>query len=106
MRYAEYEEETNEINGKTRSDIIEIIEERNNNIFGLKLYNLDIIEDLENTKLYNFSVDMLFKNENKEEVKKYIDWYNKNKNDINYQDLYLKLLEKLEDISIYNCVWR
>ena len=91
------------VNEATKKDVLEIAEKYNYKVFGISMWNWNIVigEDLKNIK--SFDIDYLFKLEDYEKLKKTID---------KFEDLRIKtipfineFINTIENLSIFSCIW-
>jgi hypothetical protein len=86
------------VNDATRKDINEIA--KNQEVFGLHVWDFKILERKELLgKIYNFGVDHIFENKDRERVLSAIEQYKSKK--ISAQEF----LDLIFPIAVYSCMW-
>ena len=91
------------VNDATRKDIENLLGE-NSNVFGLKFWSWVRIPPEKLKGICNFGVDLIFREEDKEQVEELINDYQQNKHGWNVKKA-KALTEKLFDLAILDCTW-
>jgi hypothetical protein len=91
------------VNDATRADIENLLKE-NPNIFGLKVWEWVKIREKALIGSLNFSVDMIFKNEDEAKVDALTHHYDITKNGWSSR-LATEVIEKLSELSLMHCIW-
>lgn len=89
------------VNKATREDINSIIEKQK--VFGLKLWEYEIIEREQLDNICNFGVNYIFKIMDRNKILKLVNDY-KRKKDFKVQNT-MKFVNILSKLSIYYCHW-
>jgi len=87
------------VNEATRKDINSIIDKYGDGVFGLKFWKWTILKRKNLCDVCNFGVDLIFKEEQLEEVKSIISKYENREIDNR------EIVDKLFDMALYIAVW-
>lgn len=92
------------VNDATRKDIENLLAE-NSNVFGLKFWSWDQIPLEKLHGIYNFGVDLIFKEEDKDKVQQLIEDY-KRKTKVKWSIVTAKkIVDQLFELAILDCCW-
>jgi len=91
------------VNDATRKDIKDIVERNNGQVFGLKIWSWKEIEAEHLKEVCNFDVDLIFKNEQRTQVRELIAAYKKRTTWSMKADK--QLVDQLFDLAILSCTW-
>jgi len=96
------------VNDATRKDINDAVERNNGQVFGLKIWTWNEIEAEHLKEVCNFDVDLIFRNEQRTQVRELIEAYKKRtptQGSAWSMKADKQLVDQLFDLAILSCTW-